>query len=113
MDILGEQKIKFNLRSNDGYMTFLHTFVVSPLNRCSSGILGMDFLQRAGAEISLTSQLLCIGRYSFSLKGQELEVSEVQRLITAERTESLCLDKEEGEVEPLGDWKVPYSSRRL
>jgi hypothetical protein len=28
--------------------------VVSPLKRCSSGILGMDFLQRVGAEISLT-----------------------------------------------------------
>ena len=31
-------------------MTFEHTFVVSPWIRCSSGILGMDFLQRVGAE---------------------------------------------------------------
>ena len=37
-------------------MTFEHTFVVSPWIRCSSGILGMDFLQRVGLKISLTAQ---------------------------------------------------------
>jgi hypothetical protein len=47
-------------------MTSAHTFVVSPLERCSSGILGRDFLQRVEAEISLTAQLLYIGRYSTS-----------------------------------------------
>jgi hypothetical protein len=82
LNILSGQEVKFNLRSNDGYMTFVHAFVVSPLKRCSSGILGRDFLQRVGTEISLTAQLLCTGRYSFPLKGQELEVSEVQHLIT-------------------------------
>jgi len=105
LDILGEQEVRFNLRSNNGYMKFVHTFVVSPLKRCSSGILGMDFLQRVGAEISLTAQLLCIGRYSFPLKCQELEVSEVQRLITAGQMESLCLDQEEGGAEPVEDWE--------
>jgi hypothetical protein len=45
LDILGEQKVEFNVRSNNGDITFVHTFVVSPLKRCSSGILGKDFLQ--------------------------------------------------------------------
>jgi len=72
--------------------------------RCSSGILGMDFLQRVGAGISLTAQLLYIGHCPFPLRGQEQEVSEFQRLINAEQTESLCLDREEGEAESVGDW---------
>ena len=74
-------------------------FVVSPLKRRSPGILGMDFLQWMGAAISLTAQLLHIGRYSFPLKGQEPKVSEVQGLITAGQTESLRPDQEEREVE--------------
>jgi len=105
LDMLGEQEVRFNLRSNNGCMTFAHMFVVTPLKRCSSGIPSMDFLQQVGAEICLTAQLLCKGCYSFPLKGQELEVSEVQRLITAEQTESLCLDQEEGEAERVGDWE--------
>ena len=48
LDILGEQKVEFTLRNKDYYMTFEHTFVISPLIRCSSGILGTDFLQRVG-----------------------------------------------------------------
>jgi hypothetical protein len=55
-------------------MTFTHTFAVSPLIRCSSGIIGMDFLQQVGAEISLTAQSLYIDRHSFPLRGRELEV---------------------------------------
>jgi len=47
LDLL-EQEVKFNLRSSNGDITFVCTFVVSPLKRCSSGILGMDFLQRVG-----------------------------------------------------------------
>jgi len=58
LDILGEQEIKFKLYDKGEHMTFVHTFVVSPLKRCSSGILGMDFLQRVGAGISLTTQSL-------------------------------------------------------
>jgi hypothetical protein len=76
LDILGEQEVEFILRSNKGDMTFVNTFVVSPLKRCSSGILGMDYLQRVGAEISLTDKLLYIGRHSFSLRGREQGVSE-------------------------------------
>jgi hypothetical protein len=37
LDILGEQEVEFSLRSKDGDMTFLHTFVVSPLKRRGSG----------------------------------------------------------------------------
>ena len=33
-----------------------------------------------------------------------MEVSEVQRLIKAEQTESLCLDQEDGEAESVGDY---------
>jgi hypothetical protein len=86
-------------------MTFEHTFVVSPLIGCNSGILGMDFLQRVGAEISLTAQVLTIGRRSFPLKGRQLEVSEVWRLINAGLGESSGRDLEEGQDEPVGDWE--------
>jgi hypothetical protein len=48
LDILGEQNLEFNVRSNDGNITFVHTFVVSPFNRCSSGILGIDFCSEWG-----------------------------------------------------------------
>jgi hypothetical protein len=95
LEILGLQKVEFNLGNKDYYMTFEHTFVVSPLVRGRSGILGMDFLQRVGAEISLTAQLLTIGRRSFPLKGRELEVSEVRRLINAGLGESTSRDLEE------------------
>ena len=98
------KNVEFNLRSSNGDITFVHTFVVSPLKRCSSGIFGMDFLQRVGAEISLTAQLLYIDRYSFPLWGQEREVSEVQRLINAGQTGSLCPDQEKGD-ESVGDWE--------
>jgi hypothetical protein len=46
LDISGEQSVRFTIRHKDCSATFTHTFVVSPLKRCSSGILGMDFLQR-------------------------------------------------------------------
>ena len=105
LDILGEQEVKFILRNSDNYMEFVHTFVVSPLKRCSSGILGMDFLQRVGAEISLTSRSLCIGHCSFPLRGQELGVSEVRRLANAGQTRSLCPGQEEKEDESVGDWE--------
>ena len=71
LEVIGEQKVAFIMRNEDYYMAFVHTFVVSPLKRCSSGILGMDFLQQVGAEISLTTQLLKIGHYSFPLRGRE------------------------------------------
>jgi hypothetical protein len=103
LDILGEQEVEFILRSNNGDITFVNTYVVSLLKRCSSGILGMDFLQRVGAEISLTDQLIYIDRYSFPLRGQEQGVLEVQRLISAEQTNSLSHDQEEDES--VEDWE--------
>ena len=57
------------------------------------------------AKTSLTAQLLLIGHNSFPLKSQELEFSGTQRLITAGQTESLCLEREEGEAEVVGDWE--------
>ena len=104
LEILGEQEIEF-IRNEDYYMTFVHTFMIGLLRRCSSGILGMDFLQQVGAEISLITQLLNIGRYYFPLRGQEREVSTVQRLINAGSEGSTSLDQEEGESEPVGDWE--------
>ena len=105
LDILGEQEIKFILRNNDDYMEFVHTFVVRPLKRCRSGILGMDFLQRVGAETSLTSRSLCMGHCSFPLRDQELGVSEVRRLANTGQTRSLCPGQEK-EDEPVDDWEV-------
>jgi len=105
LEILGEQEVEFIVRDRDYYLTFKHTFIVSPLKHCSSGILGMDFLQQVGAEISLTTQSLNIGRYTFPLKGREYGVSKVWRLITAEPEETSGLDQEEGESEPVGDWE--------
>jgi hypothetical protein len=105
LEVLGEQNVEFVLRNKNYCMTFTHTFVVSPLRRCSSGILGIDFLQQVGAEISLTAQSLYIDRYSFPLRGRESEVSDVRRLINAEQTKSLCPDQK-----GLGLWgigKVP------
>ena len=107
LEVLGEQEIEFVLRNNETCRHFVHTFIVSPLIRGSSGILGMDFLQRVGAEISLTAQLLTIGHHSFPLKGRELEVSGVRRLINAGLGESSGRDLEERQVEPVGDWEVP------
>jgi len=103
LDIIGEQKVKFVLQSDKGKKVFKHTFVVSPLGRCSSGILGMDFLQRVGAEISLTSQSLNIGHHSFPLRGQEPEV--VQRLINAERKGTQSPDQEERDDESVEYWE--------
>ena len=45
-----------------------------------------------------------MGLCPFPLRGQEWEVSEVQRLINAGQTESLCSDQEEWEVESVRDW---------
>jgi hypothetical protein len=59
-----------------------------------------------GAEISLTAQLLYTDRYSFPLRGQEPEVSEVQHLINAGQTESLCPDQKEEGDESVGNWKA-------
>jgi hypothetical protein len=60
-------------------MTFVHTFVVRPLEIRSSDILGMDFLQRVGAEISLTAHSL-IGRHTIPLVDWESRVSTVRSL---------------------------------
>ena len=54
LEVLGEQEVEFSIKGQGCYLTFRHTFIVSPLEHCSSGILGMDFLQQVGAEISLT-----------------------------------------------------------
>jgi hypothetical protein len=63
LEILGEQEIETTLRHDKYCLSTIHAFSVSPLVRCSSGILGMDLLQRVGAEISLTAQLLHTGHY--------------------------------------------------
>jgi hypothetical protein len=103
LDILGEQKLEFTLRNKDGYMTFIHTFMVSPLKRCSCGLLGMDFLQQVGAKINLTAQVLYIGHYSFPFRCKEPEVSKFQRLINAGQKIIPFLDQEEREVQSVGD----------
>ena len=104
LEIIGEQKIEFKLKTRDQYVSFVHTFIVSTLERCSSGILGMDFLQSVGVEISLTAQLLHVGSCSFPLKGQESEVATVQRLINAESEQTSRFGQEEGKDESEEDW---------
>jgi hypothetical protein len=96
LDILGEQSVEFTIRHKDYFATFTHTFVVSPLKRCSSGILGMDFLQRVGAEISLTSRSLIIDNYSFPWTDPESSVSNHQRLASEDK-ERLEIHGREGE----------------
>ena len=105
LEIIGEQKIEFKLKTRDQNVSFVHTFIVSPLERCSSGILGMDFLQSVGAEISLTAELLHVGRCSFPLKGQESEVATVQRLINGESEQTSRCGQEEGKDESEEDWE--------
>ena len=94
----------FDIKLGNTSLTFVHTFVVSPIKRCSPGILGMDFLQRVGAEISLTTQSVNIGRYSFPLKRREQGHLTVQRLINAELRGPPHPDSEERNSEPVGDW---------
>jgi hypothetical protein len=104
LDVLEEQTVEFVIRHEDHYMIFTHTFVVSPLKRCSSGILGMDFLQQVGAEVSLTSGLLIIDRYSFPLTDWEAGASKHQRLAN-ECTERLRIrSQEEGDDGAVEDW---------
>ena len=105
LNIIGEQEVTFNIKPGSTSLTFIHTFVVSPLKRCSPGILGMDFLQRVGAEISLTTQSLNTGRYSFPLKSREQVDLTVQRLINAELGGSPHPDSEEKNSEPVEDWE--------
>jgi hypothetical protein len=107
LEIIGEQKVEFTLRHKDEAMTFVHTVIVSPLTRCSSGILGMDFLQQVGAEISLTTQLLHIGHCSFPLSGQERGVSTFRRLANAEAGGPPNPDQEGRGDEPWMAGQVP------
>ncbi len=80
LEIYEEQLVEFTIRHKDYYVTFEHTFVVSPLKCCSSGIIGMDFLQRVGAEVSLTSRSLNLSHYSFPLTDRESGISGDQHL---------------------------------
>jgi hypothetical protein len=70
LDVSGKQEVEFTIRTKQKCMT-LHTFVVSPLDICSTDILGLDFLQRVGAEISLTSRSLTIDNHLFPLSDFE------------------------------------------
>ena len=103
LNIIGEQEVTFNIKPGSTSLTFIHTFVVSPLKRCSPGILGMDFLQRVGAEISLTTQSLNIGHYSFPLKSREQGDLTDRRLINAELGGPPHPDSEERNGEPVED----------
>jgi predicted aspartyl protease len=75
LKILGVQEIEFNIGFPTGSMTFIHPFVVCPLEICSAGILGLDFLQRVGAEISLTDNSLTIQHQRISLESESLTAS--------------------------------------
>jgi hypothetical protein len=105
LEVIGRQRIEFILRNKNYSKTFVHTFIESPSIHCSSGILGMDFLQEVGARISLTDQLIYIDHYSFALRGQERGVPRAQRLINEEQEGSLSLEKEEtGRLRFFSGW---------
>jgi hypothetical protein len=72
LKILCVQEVKFKWESPSGSLTFLHSFVLRPLEICSAGILGLDFLQRVAAEISLTDNLLTLRNRRFPLSSAGL-----------------------------------------
>jgi len=65
----------------------------------------MDFLQQVGAEISLTTQSLNTGRYSFPLMSREQGISKIRYLITAGSEGTSSLDTEETGGESVEDWE--------
>jgi hypothetical protein len=104
LDVSGEQEIEFSIRSGNERVTFVHTFVVSPLEIRSSGILGMDFLQRVGAEISLTARSLIIGRYTIPLVDWESRVSTVRSLANCGRDGPTFLSQEREDDGLVEEW---------
>jgi hypothetical protein len=85
-------------------MTFIHTFVESPLETCSSGILSLDFLQRVGTKISLTARSLTIGDHLFPLSGWKQEASTNQSLANDGWGEATFQSNEWESDEPVEDW---------
>jgi hypothetical protein len=105
LELTGEQEITFVILHEFGQKEFTHTFLVSPLMRCSSGILGMDFLHLEGAEISLAGRVLNIGLCSFPLSGRKQVSPTVWRLINAKLKELSNSSQEEEQNEPVKDWE--------
>jgi hypothetical protein len=104
LSVSGEQKVEFSIRHGKNSMTFIHTFVVSPLETCSSGILGLDFLQQVGAEISLTARSLTIGDHLFPLSGWKQEASTNQSRAHDGWGEATFPPNEWDSDEPVEDW---------
>jgi hypothetical protein len=104
LDVSGEQTIEFTVRHKDHYMTPMHTFLASLLKRCSSGILGLDFLQQVAAEISLTTRSLIIDRYCFPLTDSESGVSNDQRLANEGQERLGLRSQEEGSDGSVEEW---------
>jgi hypothetical protein len=104
LSVSGEQEVEFSIRPGENNMTFIHTFVVSPLDTCSSGILGLDFLQQVGAGISLTTLSLTVGDHLFPLPGWTQEASTNQSLANDGWGEATCQPNECNSNEPVEDW---------
>ena len=52
LEIIGEQEVELVIKNQDYYYLICkHTFILSPLEHSSSGILGMDFLQHVGLKL--------------------------------------------------------------
>jgi hypothetical protein len=125
LKMLGVQEVKFRLKSPTGCMTFIHPFVVCPLEICSADILRFDFLQRVGAEISLTDNLLTLRNQRFSLSRAGLPArisSDPEVLHESAREPEKALDPREGweedercigTVELAGAVSVPALSGRM
>ena len=50
LDTLSEQEVKFNLRGDDGFMTFVRTFVVSPF-KCAVALAFSVWISCSGWEL--------------------------------------------------------------
>jgi hypothetical protein len=104
LSVSGEQEVEFSIRHGENSMTFIHTFVVRPLETCSSGILGLDFLQRVGAEISLTARSLTIVDHSFPSSGWKQEASTNRSLANDGWDRATFQSNEWESDEPVEDW---------
>ena len=50
LDTLSEQEVKFNLRNDYGFMTFVRTFVVSPF-KCAVALAFLVWISCSGWEL--------------------------------------------------------------
>ena len=78
---LGTQEIEIEL----GRHTYVHEFLVTPLDVEYSGVLGLDILRQMEAKVDLCSGGLIIGRRRYELTGLECQDRETSQVSHATR----------------------------